>query len=59
MLPPTTKTPPSIKGESELLRMDIRRPAQHPEQAAVDLVLEQAGDADEPVSITGREDHPE
>ena len=26
MLPATTKTPPSIKGDSELLRMDIHAP---------------------------------
>ncbi len=27
LLPATIKTPPTIKGESELLRMDVRRPA--------------------------------
>lgn len=30
LLPTTTKTPPSIKGDSELLRMDIRQPASGP-----------------------------
>jgi hypothetical protein len=30
MLPATTKTLPSIRGDSELLRMDIRKPASGP-----------------------------
>ena len=30
MLPATTKTPPSIKGDSELLRMEVRQPAAAP-----------------------------